>query len=52
VKDKPSARIAYAEALSLAKAADSRSFMGRVVGEMGAAYRQRLKDMPLNSVGG
>lgn len=50
VKDKPSARIAYMEALSNAKQSDSRTFMGRVVG-VPEVYRQRLSDMPLNPSG-
>ena len=45
LKDKPSAAKQYAEALSAAKSADSRSFAGRAVGQTGR-YRPRFRDMP------
>lgn len=45
LKDKPSARAQYLEALEQAKAADSRSFMGRYAGQV-ARLRPRLRDMP------
>lgn len=46
LKDKPSAANQYAMALNEARAADARSFAGRVVGWQGAT-RQRLRDMPI-----
>jgi hypothetical protein len=47
LKDKPSARSQFAEALERAKAADSRSFMGRSVGG-NRRTRMRLSDYPYN----
>lgn len=47
LKDKPSARAQYETALREAKAADSRSFTGRVVGPTGP-LRRRLRDYPIN----
>jgi hypothetical protein len=49
LKDKPSARLQYKEALAEAKAADSRSFSGRAVGDV-FRFRQRLRDMPIDFV--
>ncbi|SIO37942.1 hypothetical protein SAMN05444166_4229 [Singulisphaera sp. GP187] len=46
LKDKPSAAKQYLVALNEAKAADSRSFMGRSVGDTGT-IRRRLRDMPI-----
>lgn len=46
LKDKPSARNQYAEALERAKAADSRSFMGRAAG-VHRPLRRRLRDYPI-----
>jgi hypothetical protein len=45
LKDKPSARAQFQEALLTAKEADSRSFSRRWVGDH-YRHRQRLKDMP------
>lgn len=47
LKDKPSARKQYEDALREAKAADSRSFTGRAVGRNGP-LRRRLRDYPIN----
>lgn len=46
LKDKPSAALQYQAALNEARAADSRSFAGRTVGDPGH-FRQRLRDMPI-----
>ena len=46
MKDKPSARLQYLEALTLAKEADSRSFAARAEGDVGRNW-QRMKDMPM-----
>jgi hypothetical protein len=46
LKDKPSARLQYAEALERAKAADSRSFTGRAAG-IHRPLRRRLRDYPI-----
>jgi hypothetical protein len=43
LKDKPSARLQYKEALTEARAADSRSFQGRSVGDFDG-YPMRLRD--------
>lgn len=47
LKDKPSARSQYLEALERAKSADSRSFTGRTAGVM-TRMRLRLRDYPIN----
>lgn len=47
LKDKPSARQAYLTALGEARAADSRVFTGRAVGDP-HVYRQPLRDMPMD----
>ena len=46
-KDKPDARAQYVNALLTAKEHDSRSFARRAPGDSGA-YRQRMKDMPID----
>jgi hypothetical protein len=51
IKDKPSARAAYGEALKKAKEADSPSLMGRVAGP-GGSLRQRLASMPYDASSG
>ncbi len=48
MKDKPSAKNQYEEALRKAKAADSKSFAGRTVGQSYNIYRQRLARMPMS----
>jgi hypothetical protein len=45
LKDKPSAKLQYDTALGEAKAADSRSFTGRSVGDK-STIRRRLRDYP------
>ncbi len=45
LKDKPSASMAYNQALNEARDADSRSFAGRYEGQL-TKFRQRLRDMP------
>jgi hypothetical protein len=46
LKDKPSARAQFVEELEKARAADSRSFMGRACGPA-YRYRMKLRDMPM-----
>jgi hypothetical protein len=47
LKDKPSAQAQYLVELRAARAADSRSFMGRSVGD-GESMQRRLRDYPIN----
>ena len=47
LKDKPSAQAQYIVELRAARAADSRSFMGRAVGD-GESMQRRLRDYPIN----